>query len=655
MNIYQVLNHRATVKRQTLNKKLGLIGLKEKHIVSNRRSSIKLSRPSIICSDHGAGIELQQNESAFLLSLIRKTVNPYLSIHKNYVISASNHYKNYFNTLMILLTVYSVISSLYFLAFNKVNLAANIIDDIIWGLFIIDFILNFFSEFRDVKKRKISNLRLIFDKYAKGMMIPDLLALIPLRFAGHPNGEYILRLLRTLKIGRVFGLVNIYYLADALSGIVYKEECLSKKRIKIKIFLFWEIIKQVVKMFFATYFLACVWYYYIDYLLREKHESNDFIKNFQLEAEDSGKKFIKTWYFIFSTLVTVGYGDFYATNKYEMGFAVILVLAGPTWFAFMMGISINIINSLQDLSGKSQNKSDLQLWLSSIELNSEPLPSTIKGKVLLHFTNLWKNDRLGPIFNGSSSEYFNISQTQDAYFSQLPESIKVDLLKYIFSDKIYKFQVFFKSFCPVQYEICRFLQPRIFSPQEKIQKINKPVQEIIFKDDGIVEASIVRKNEVLSQVQISKKCIIGEYFVIRNINSGFQYLALTYVKGFSIESFVLKEFCKDFKACAEDYVDKVENFYSQLEEFLMESAKKKALDTKEAGDDQLINEEKTGRVNVVSLSQVLRIQPNECKLNKEIEKVNKIVKNFNENRKKLLSELKEKITNLAVIHMTNAE
>ena len=92
--------------------------------------------------------------------------------------------------------------------------------------------------------------------------------------------------------------------------------------------------------------------------------------------------------------MTVGYGDYYATNKDEMGFDVIILIIGPTWVAFTMGKAIGIINSLQQLNGNTNIKEELNMWISNIEEKYEFLPLELKKKINTHFINFWKNDRL---------------------------------------------------------------------------------------------------------------------------------------------------------------------------------------------------------------------------------------------------------------------
>ena len=55
-----------------------------------------------------------------------------------------------------------------------------------------------------------------------------------------------------------------------------------------------------------------------------------FYTYFELTKLTPKNQFIITWYYIFTTITTVGYGDYYATNKFEMIFAIVLLVMGPT-------------------------------------------------------------------------------------------------------------------------------------------------------------------------------------------------------------------------------------------------------------------------------------------------------------------------------------
>lgn len=132
--------------------------------------------------------------------------------------------------------------------------------------------------------------------YAKSWMILDILSLIPCSFFGNPNNEYFLRLFRVFKMGRLFDFVNIYKTANVSINHFYKEESIEKIKKKMLIIYGWQMLLQVLKMLFTTYFLACVWYYYVDLLARKNYDTIDFKAKFDLYFDKPYKIFIKIWY-----------------------------------------------------------------------------------------------------------------------------------------------------------------------------------------------------------------------------------------------------------------------------------------------------------------------------------------------------------------------
>jgi hypothetical protein len=650
--------------------KIDLFGARPENIKDlNRLSSVRIARPSVVCSKDGMGITIEENYGEYIRKILSKKLTDLKlnSLHKRYVIPIDHLAKRIFDTFMIVLIVYSVLSSLYFLAFHSMNQAAEIIDVFVWVMFILDFILNFFSEYIDDRRNRIRNLKMIIERYLKSYLFLDLIALIPLRYAGHPNGEFILRLLRTAKINKIFTLVDKYIIIEFLASLVYEAECLNKKKLRYKLNMMSSMFVQVLKMFFATYFLACLWYYYIDFILREKNESVDFIKNFNLQDDPTDKRFVKTWYYIFTTLVTVGYGDFYATNKYEMGFAIILVLAGTSWFAFMMGIAIRIMQEYDAETGNSAQTTSLNCWFSSIEKMHNSIPTTLKEKISLHFLNLWKNDRLDSIFNDSNESSFDPSRSSNSFFDLLPNRIQEDLLEYLFSDIFYTYKIFFNTVGDLKYVICRFLQPRLYQKGEIILKANEEVNEILFLSQGNVFVSILSSKcplseDVLDSIDISdytiaslrlrKNCIIGEYYVLKNMKPRVFFHVKSNTKGFIMPAFVIEELKKMNREEFDKYIEKSKHIYDEIDKFYEETLRDHPQDT---GYENLLKTEKSAEILETSpdlFEDDQHFLTNECLVHKEIDKVSKIVKDFNNDRRVLLTHLKEKIANLAVINLS---
>lgn len=566
MNVYQVMNQE---NRQIIKHRLSFLGTSSiRHSPNNQESdeSFLIFRRKLV-SPHLSPREskILQHQASLVRSKTEKVLE-YLQKHSNYTISKSNKFKQYFDLLMKFLVVYSVISSLYYLAFNNNNPGSDVFDMIVWVLFIIDFILNFFSEFKDSKNRLIKNIKVIIKNYAKKWMLIDFFALIPLHLFNNPNTENFLKLLRVFKMNRIFSIFKVMKISRYIAEVFYKPNTKKYKQLVLRIVHLWEIVKQVIVMLFATYFLACMWYFFVDLIIRRQDEPNNFNLNFGLSEEDEKNNFVKTWYFIFTTLVTVGYGDFYATNKYEMGFAIIILLAGPTWFAFMMGKSINIINILQDLSGTSHKKINLQLWVYFIEEKSQVLPSQLKSKIFNFFLNYWKNDRLKSLENTSTECSVDFSKINDKIFMKLPKKLRRQIFDYIFSDIFFRYCHFFNFLEGKKYKICSFIRPICYENNEILVNRGEKLNEILFLLDGRVEAGVFTHAGFNSIGVLHKNLVIGDYYVFKNIKSHAVYKACNFLRGYSLPAFAILDLIKIYHINVDDYVKIHEFQYNLLRE-----------------------------------------------------------------------------------------
>lgn len=583
-------------------------------------------------------------------SLIRsKTENilEYLQKHKVFTISKKNRLKKYFDLLMKFLVVYSVLSSLYYLAFNNNTPGSAVFDLLVWILFIVDFILNFFSEFKDRKNRVIKNIKVIVKNYAKKWMFIDFFSLLPLHFFGNPNTENFLKLLRVFKITRIFTIVKISKIARYISGLFYKPNTKKYKQMILRIIHSWEIIKQVIVMLFATYFLACIWNFYVDLIIRRQNEPNNFNLNFGLVKEDEKNNFVKIWYFIFTTLVTVGYGDFYATNKYEMGFAIILLLAGPTWFAFMMGKSINVINLLQDISGTNNKKIDLQLWVYFIEEKSQILPNELKRRIFNFYTNYWKNDRLRTLENNSTECSVDFSRINDRIFLSLPKYLRKQIFDYIFSDIFFQYCHFFNYLESKKYEICSFMRPICYNKDEILLNRGEKVNEIMFLLNGRIEVGVNTHSGFISIGILHKNLVFGDYFALKNIKSFAVFKASNYLKGYYLPAYALRELIDKYKISVFEYLEIQEAQYNWLNEktILIYSA------------DTLTSEENQPRSDIKHFTcfknllkkeyfQAYLVDDHEESINRArmvVKDIKYKIKESDENMKSLISQVKEKL------------
>ena len=571
--------------------------------------------------------------------------------HSHWVIELNNKYKEYFNIAMDFAIWYSVISSSYYLSFLNKAFTEEIIDIIIWIFFIFDFILIFFTEIRTKDNHRVMNIALIARNYIKTWFILDIASLLPFSFFGNPNIEYFLRLFRIFKMKRLSNKINIYKVSAKIGNLFYKEENKSKKRMRFAVVQSWELIKELTAILVGTYLLACAWYYYSKKITEKYNPEYNFYDYFQINTLAVNNQFIRTWYFIFSTIATVGYGDYYATNVYEMGFDIIILLSATTWFAFVMGKAVGIINQLNRASGTQDKKGQLNIWLSKIEVKAKNLPIELKKRINDFFYHYWKYDRLGSMANLADEMNGNLKFIPHPLLKALPMDLRKNLYDYLFCDFFHYFKSFFFSLSQIRYELVLFIKPAIFPKGSAILRLDEQVEEVFFKTHGEVQIKAILHDDYKEIFKTKDYFIIGDYFAFNNIRCFVDFFAVDNVLGYSIPFFVIKEFTKDNPEYLENCIKDCSPFYKNLENKLLKSCTFNNLETLDERKSFIPDDSK--EESKLSIEQCVLKESRKNTLYEsiatEVEQVSTEITKISKLLKKSLSQLKEKLADRITI------
>lgn len=81
------------------------------------------------------------------------------------------------------------------------------------------------------------------------------------------------------------------------------------------------------------------------------------------------REYVASLYWVYTTLTTLGYGDFYGRTTKEMIFSIFVEFLGVFVFAYMMGNINNLIERLDDDHAEYiQNENEeLDQWLIMID------------------------------------------------------------------------------------------------------------------------------------------------------------------------------------------------------------------------------------------------------------------------------------------------
>lgn len=206
-------------------------------------------------------------------------------------------------------------------------------------------------------------------RYLKGDFWIDFLLLIPCNAIFTFRYSRLLFLLKCYRIIGVFALikqevlmshVKAYY-NRRLARIVKIEELRNNIEIDqnkvdeiIVIGFVVKIIKLIIVIFCIAWFMGIIYYIYCDiandfYLVGDTSKPHEnFIGNYFNQAYEgqsawsNKERALGILYFLFTTLSTVGFGDFHPINEVEAAFTAGVLLAGVSIFSFVMGSFIEI-------------------------------------------------------------------------------------------------------------------------------------------------------------------------------------------------------------------------------------------------------------------------------------------------------------------------
>jgi hypothetical protein len=626
-------------------KALKILALKGKPIklscqVNNKLISLEKPLNLLKKSSKSSNISLQNSISISELELKMKDPTEALhEKHKNLVLASQSLPKYFFDLFIGLLILYSTISSLFYLAFVKSNAEDYFTDMVISLVFLTDLILSFFTSFTDKKGREVKNLQLIAKNYLKTWMIPDFLSLLPLKLMFKwSNVEYCLRLLRFLKIRRYARLVNILKVSQYLCDFFRVESKLKRRKFCVIFGYLWDLAMIFTFLLIVCFAVASLWWYFCGRIKVYFKQKENFIDSFGLDKEDEFTRALRTLHFVFSTMVTAGFGDYYSMNSYEMIINIIFILLGPSFFAYLMGSAIGIIRELHFLSAKQNYSQDFNRWLSLISSKSNKhIPLKLKIKINNFLCHFPKVDLLGSIANKSleTDPEEKVLEVHNNYMKELPDYYKHQILDFLFAEIFYCFKYFFGNDKHFKYLLSLYFQPRLFN-QEVILEIKEKVFEVLFVIKGNHQLEN-QEGEVLCS--LDKYRIVGDFFCYFDKESSFRFRAVGILEGFAVPAHVFKVIAKELGT-----IDKYFNVVKENYERILDNGKESGRSWATFNSSAIMNVDE--KENVVNLIQSKKNQRLSEKTSDEI--INQVLNRYRRLRIDLKSRVSGGLLNLLI-------
>ena len=140
---------------------------------------------------------------------------------------------------------------------------------------------------------------------------------------------------------------------------------------------------------------------------RDEIIKTHFFPKFGLQSEERDAILKTVAYFIFTTLTTVGFGDYYPVGNIERLFGIPLMFFGVMIFSYVMGVYGEILERFKDVDSEFEETDKLYLFFGVIKHfnENEGLKPKIREEIEDYFKYRWAKHRYLPMESEEGREF----------------------------------------------------------------------------------------------------------------------------------------------------------------------------------------------------------------------------------------------------------
>eukprot|EP00592_Proboscia_alata_P010539 CAMPEP_0194364498 /NCGR_PEP_ID=MMETSP0174-20130528/12409_1 /TAXON_ID=216777 /ORGANISM="Proboscia alata, Strain PI-D3" /LENGTH=2019 /DNA_ID=CAMNT_0039138563 /DNA_START=856 /DNA_END=6918 /DNA_ORIENTATION=- len=401
--------------------------------------------------------------------------------------------------LCMLFTVYFTFSIPYRASF--------ILDDAVTDTMkylVIDFIIDVFFMIDVYFRYKcfpvIKNGSVVIDTqeirqlYQRGRMAIDVISCIPLELLAFVWGQEYTFILRLIHLARVFQLPTYFAMTDHYLNL-WNIRISAATSLLFRMFFYYVIV---------NHWCGCAWFAIHRYMERNimyTWATVDCPGNFELAGHgclavwdgdlgyhnicDGGNMrrcYIRSVYFVITTISTVGYGDIAPVTEIETIWENVVVLIGACIFAGIIGAFTAYLSQI-DTSGSTAFRTKLQKLQEYMKYRN--LPDDLQTQILAYHQERW-----------------NRSQIIDerAVMNILPIPLQMDLSYAVLKRVIFKIPILKSCTAIVRERIAHALNLQVCPSSSTIYNVGDIGWDIYFIGSGLIEVILTTDTSVLDSV-----------------------------------------------------------------------------------------------------------------------------------------------------------